>query len=41
MQELLQAILEDDSIRQPGAASIVASAAATEFTPWATDDIGG
>ena len=36
MQELLQAVLEDASVRKPGTLSTVASQAAADFSPWST-----
>lgn len=36
MKELLQAVLEDPSVRRPAALSATASQAAAEFSPWGT-----
>jgi hypothetical protein len=36
MQELLQAVLEDESVRTPAAMSDAISQAAAEFSPWST-----
>lgn len=37
MQELLQKILEDTSVRQPEAMKLEVSRAAAEFAPWGSD----
>lgn len=39
MKDLLQAVLEDASTRQPGAPQVVASQAAAEFAPWAAVEL--
>ena len=38
MKDLMQAVLEDESVRQPGAINVAASQAAAEFAPWAALD---
>ena len=35
MKDLLQAVLEDEATRAPGAIKVAASQKAAEFAPWA------